>query len=656
MADPLPSSRQSNDLLLCWLIGLAVGLAVLHGVLVLLWGPGPVMTVLPWYVPATHSFVALAVLSIAFLAFGRYEVLREPALFWVGMAFAAFGVFASFYVLSWPGLLPGERSLMAQPYNTASWFWHLQFSALAVLLLAALFSRRPRAEAAAGRRWLRLIVAGLAIIISIGWLSMALEQFLPLLVVDRAWTPLNTGWIYVLLVAFAVGSVLWSWRYRQTGDLLFGYVASAELILTFAMLTGIIGGSLYSAWWYWQRILWIAAFSVMLFGLLSEYVGLYRRERDKTRELEALQRAAQEERNRLRVLIETAPAGIVFHTAPDGRPLLSNSAAEIVLGRPLAPEVGLAGQPAHYGIYRPTGEPFPPEELPASRSLRGETCLGVEILVRQPSGREAYILANSAPLRDARGRIVGAVVAFQDITPIKQQERMRDDFLSAAAHELKTPVTTIKGYAQLMHKWAPHGHEPREGEAVEIINAQCDRISRRVQEMLEAVRFRTVPPELRRVCFDLGDLASEVAPRMQALTQVHRLVLKREAPASVEADRERIEEVLVSLLDNAIKYSPQGGEIEVRVWAQEGEGVVSVTDHGVGISNERQPHIFEPFYEVVPAGAPGYRGVVALSLYLSKLAVERHKGRIWFESEAGKGSTFYFSLPLAGKSGNDGRA
>jgi len=233
---------------------------------------------------------------------------------------------------------------------------------------------------------------------------------------------------------------------------------------------------------------------------------------------------------------------------------------------------------------------------------------------------------------------------------------MRDDFLSAAAHELKTPVTTIKGYAQLMHKWAPHGHEPREGEAVEIINAQCDRISRRVQEMLEAVRFRTVPPELRRVCFDLGDLASEVAPRMQALTQVHRLVLKREAPASVEADRERIEEVLVSLLDNAIKYSPQGGEIEVRVWAQEGEAVVSVKDHGVGISNERQPHIFEPFYEVVPAGAPGYRGVVALSLYLSKLAVERHKGRIWFESEAGKGSTFYFSLPLAGKSGNDGRA
>jgi len=655
MANPSPSSRQSNDLLLCWLLGLAVGLAVLHVVAALLWGPGPVIAVLPWYVPTTHSFVALAAFSIAFLAFGRYQVLREPALFWVGMAFAAFGVFALFYVVSWPGLFPGDWSLAAEPYNVASWFWHFQFSALAVLLLAALFSRRPRAEAASGRRWLRLIVIGLTIIISTGWLSIALERFLPLLVVRGAWTPLNTGWIFVLVVAFAVGSVLWSWRYRQTGDLLFGYVASAELILTFAMLTGIIGGSLYNAWWYWQRILWIAAFSVMLFGLLSEYVGLYRRERDKTHQLEALQQAAQEERNRLRVLIETAPAGIVFHAAPDGRPLLSNAAAEIMLGRPLAPEVGLAGQPAYYGLFRPTGEPFPPEELPASRSLHGETCLGVEMLVRQPSGREVYILANSAPLRDAQGRVVGAVVAFQDITPIKQQERIRDDFLSAAAHELKTPVTTIKGYAQLMHKWAPHGHEPREGEAVEIINAQCDRINRRVQEMLEAVRFRTVPPELHRVRFDLGDLASEVVPRMQALTKIHRLVLRREASVPVEADRERIEEVLVSLLDNAIKYSPQGGEVEVRVWAQEGEAVVSVKDHGVGISRERQPHIFEPFYEAVPSGAPGYRGVVALSLYLSKLAVERHKGRIWFESEAGKGSTFYFSLPLAEKSGDDGR-
>jgi len=256
---------------------------------------------------------------------------------------------------------------------------------------------------------------------------------------------------------------------------------------------------------------------------------------------------------------------------------------------------------------------------------------------------------------DAEGKIVGAVVALQDITPIKEQERLRDEFLDAAAHELKTPVATIKGYAQLMRRWAPEGLEPREAQAISVIDAQCNRINRRIGEMLESVRFRRLPPELRRVRFDLGDLAYEVVRRMRVTTQLHRLLLKREGAVPVDADRERIEDVLVSLLDNAIKYSPKGGEIEVRVWAQNGEALVSVKDHGVGIPKERQPHIFEPFYEAVPSGVLGYSGVVALSLYLSKLAVERHKGRIWFESEEGKGSTFFFSLPLAKGGSNNGR-
>ena len=272
------------------------------------------------------------------------------------------------------------------------------------------------------------------------------------------------------------------------------------------------------------------------------------------------------------------------------------------------------------------------------------------MLVSQPSGRQVFILMNSAPLRDAKGQVVGVILAFQDITPIKEQERLRDEFISAAAHELKTPVTTIKGYAQLMRQGALQ--PGREGEVFEAINSQTDRINRRVQEMLEAIRLRKAPPELLRVRFDLGELASEVVRRMQAMTGIHRLLFDSEGPAPVDADPERIEEVLVSLLDNAIKFSPMGGDIEVRVWADKGEALVSVRDHGVGIPKERQPHIFEPFYEAVPSGAPGYRGVVALSLYLSKLTIERHRGRIWFKSEEGKGSTFYFSLPLAKGGGN----
>ncbi len=797
--------RHPGDPLLRAIIGLAVGLAVLFGILFLLWGRGQVIAVLTWYSPMMNSFMALAGLSIAFVSFGRYRVLREPAPFWIGVAFTGFTIFAVFYVLSLPGLLPSGRGLIAGLANTPGWFWHLQFSALLLALLAALFVPWP-AAGATGERWsLWLVVAAGAILVLIAWLLTIYEQSLPLLVVDGAWTPLNVGWDSVLVFGFAVGTVLSARRYRQTGDSLFGYVAITQLILAFAILTVIIGLQFYDQWWYWQRILWIPAFSVMLFGQLSEYVALYRRERARTRELEALQRVtdpatgregmeqllrslleqmvdildanagaiflldqareelvlrnskgipkelaadlrvkvgadfagrvaarnavfwvrdaqadpaiwspyiteghvrgmlgapmraggeligivqvdfledreftaqeerllevlaeraalaiqqarlledAQRERNRLQVLIDTAPIGITFHSSPAGRLLLFNKTAEGILGRPLVPDVGIADQVALYSVSRPTGEPFAPEELPLSRSLRGETCTGVEMLIRRPSGRGVHILTNSTPLRDAEGQIVGAVLAFQDITTIKEQERLRDEFISAAAHELKTPVTTIKGYAQLMRTWTPEGHEPREGKAIQVINAQADRISRRVQEMLEVVRLRAAPPEVRRVRFDLGELAAEVVQRVQVTTEIHRLVLEREAPAPVDADRERIEEVLVSLVDNAIKYSPKGGEIQVRVWAQEGEAMVSVMDHGVGIRRDRQPHVFEPFYEAVPAGAPGYRGIVALSLHLSKLTVERHKGRIWFESEEGKGSTFYLSLPLA-KGNND---
>jgi len=356
---------------------------------------------------------------------------------------------------------------------------------------------------------------------------------------------------------------------------------------------------------------------------------------------------AEEERNRLRALIETAPVGIVFYSAPDGHAELFNKAAEEVLGQLPPPGATATEQAAFYTVSLPDGSPFPNEQLPLVRSLRGEVCVGVEMLIYQPSGSKLYLLVNSSPLRDPKGNITGAVLVFQDITGIKEQEQLRDEFISAAAHELRTPVTTIKGYAQLMRLWAPEGHEPREAAALAVIDSQCNRINRRVQEMLEAARFRTVPPELHYVRFDLQDLATQVVERMKAVTQTHRLVLKREGPVPVEADRERIEEVLVSLVDNAIKFSPQGGEITVRVWPRAGEGLVSVKDYGMGIAKERQPHVFEPFYEYVPYGTPGYRGTVTLSLYLAKLTVERHKGRIWFESESGKGSTFTFALPLA---------
>jgi signal transduction histidine kinase len=246
---------------------------------------------------------------------------------------------------------------------------------------------------------------------------------------------------------------------------------------------------------------------------------------------------------------------------------------------------------------------------------------------------------------------VGAIVAFQDITRIKEQELLRDEFASAAVQELKIPTSIIREYAKLLLRQQPEN--PQQAFVLEIIDTQTERINRRVQEMLEAMRLRENPPEYRRERFDLSELTSEVVERMQAMTQVNHLTLKRDRAVPVQADRERIEEVLVSLIDNAIKFSPKREEIIVRVWSKKGEGLVSVQDHGVGIEKERQVHVFEPFFEPVPSGAPGYHGTVALGLYLSRLIIERHGGRIWLESEVGQGSTFTFALPLADGNSKD---
>ena len=150
--------------------------------------------------------------------------------------------------------------------------------------------------------------------------------------------------------------------------------------------------------------------------------------------------------------------------------------------------------------------------------------------------------------------------------------------------------------------------------------------------------------ELHPQRFDLAALVREVVTAMQTLSEKHRLLLRVDGPALVDADRNQIEVVLTHLIDNAIRYSPKGGDVEATVAKGDGQVVVAVKDQGIGIPEERQRHVFEPFFQIQPAIA-GYGGM-GLGLYISKEILQRHGGRIWFESKEGQGSTFYFSLPV----------
>ncbi|MBI2865444.1 MAG: HAMP domain-containing histidine kinase [Chloroflexi bacterium] len=227
---------------------------------------------------------------------------------------------------------------------------------------------------------------------------------------------------------------------------------------------------------------------------------------------------------------------------------------------------------------------------------------------------------------------------------VQRALQIREEFLTVAAHELRTPLTIIKGYSQwLLAKEEDEEKRKRFRAVVE----QSNRISELLDEMLTVSEIRGGRFAVHKEPVDLASLAREVINRMQLMTDSHRLIFRGEQRAPVEADRSQMEAVMTNLIDNAIRYSPPEGpspaKIEVAVARRDGGVVVSVRDRGLGIAEDKQQHVFEPFFQIYPAIA-GYGGL-GLGLFISKEIVERHGGRMWFESAEGEGSTFYFSIP-----------
>ena len=357
---------------------------------------------------------------------------------------------------------------------------------------------------------------------------------------------------------------------------------------------------------------------------------------------EAVRAAVEAERARLAAILNRAPSGIVFVEAGTYR-LLANPRASELFGRSLAPNEG----PAQYvhQVRRADGRPLSLADLPSMRALKGETPPDQEHIIVRPDGSEVTVIESTAPVRSPGGAIQGSVVIMQDITSLKEFERVREEFMSAIAHELRTPLAVIRGRSELALLRGVRDDGVR--QTFEIIIRQVDRMVQVVSDMLTAIRVRPGRQSLTFESVDLATLVEAVVRRSQDHDSEPRIDFQTRGPLPVDVDPSLIENVIRRLIENAGRYSPPGSPIEIHATSLEDYAVVSVTDHGVGIAPDRQPHVFEPFYELVPPGKPGYSGQVSLNLYLSKQIVEGNGGRIWFTSTPGEGSTFSFGLPLA---------
>jgi PAS domain S-box-containing protein len=303
-----------------------------------------------------------------------------------------------------------------------------------------------------------------------------------------------------------------------------------------------------------------------------------------------------------------------------------------------------------YRVFTLKGEPFPSLELPLSRAvLRGETVVNQKILVHRADGQQVVAEVSATPLVAEDGTRMGAVLAVRDITSQYNLERQKDDFLSAAAHDLRTPLTSMKGRVQLLRRRAERGNLD-----VEILTTELDRIDvglRRmtslISELLDVANIQIGRPMLlERKPVDLVALTRDVAAEQQHVSDRHQVTVDAGTPIIIGTwDPTRLERVLANLLSNAIKYSPDGGPIEVCV-DQDGDwAVLSVTDEGIGIPATDLPYVFDRFRrgENAAGKIPG----TGIGLTAVRDIVERHGGTITAENREETGAVFTVRLPLS---------
>jgi two-component system phosphate regulon sensor histidine kinase PhoR len=339
-------------------------------------------------------------------------------------------------------------------------------------------------------------------------------------------------------------------------------------------------------------------------------------------------------------------SGVVV-VATSGQILLMNSAARRIFGMRQDDSTGqsLAGVVSNEKV-----------QSLVSASLEDAEEKAEEVSLYTPSERVFQV--QTALLRNEDATVAGVVATFNDITDLRNVERMKTEFVATVSHELRTPLTSIKGFIRTLLDDA-EGYYDRDTQAefYQIIDQECDRLVRLINDLLNVSRIeagRALELSLKPV--DLRTLAARVVTGQQSYTTRHSIVLDvpEDLPAVI-ADEDKIDQMLTNLINNAIKYSPDGGHVWVSARIAGDEVEVSVKDEGVGIPAEHLDKIFARFHRV-ESGDARRAGGTGIGLYLVKHLVEAHKGRIWADSRVGKGSTFTFAIPLTQPVVQDERA
>ncbi len=256
-------------------------------------------------------------------------------------------------------------------------------------------------------------------------------------------------------------------------------------------------------------------------------------------------------------------------------------------------------------------------------------------MAEELAGRASLAIENARLYRDMQ----------KELAERKKLEKQKDEFIGVASHELKTPVTSIKSFAQILrYKFQKNGFL-HEAELLGKLDAQIDKLTALIGDLLDVTKIEAGKLIFNKDTFSFDVLLAEIIEEMQRTTQKHTIRIEGLTKQTILSDRERIGQVLINLISNAIKYSPYANEIIIHSLVENGSIKVCVQDFGVGISEDKQEKVFDRFFRVSGPGKETYPGL-GLGLYISNEIVKRLHGRIWVQSVEGKGSTFCFTIPL----------
>ena len=371
----------------------------------------------------------------------------------------------------------------------------------------------------------------------------------------------------------------------------------------------------------------------------------------------------------LQTVIDELPSGVYLVSGHDARLVLANRAVTEVWGASWT-----YGQPMNdflksngIRVFYVDGRPMALEDLATLRTLRtGESVYHYQETIVHRDGTTLPILANAVAIDPQVLRLYSqeettsgsempepaAIVVQQDVTALKEAEHLKDEFIGIAAHELRTPLAVVKGFAQTLIVQTAHGKGPEladwQMEAIQDIDLATSRLVELTEDLLDVTRLQAGRLQLQFEPTDLIALVQRTVKRFRVTTEQHQIALETtEENIVVTIDPRRIEQVVSNLISNAIKYSPDGGKIEIAVSVDKrtNTALLCARDYGIGIPAFQQGRIFSRFMRADNAHAHNIGGT-GLGLYLCRELVERHNGRIWFESLEGQGSTFYVSLPL----------